>query len=77
MTTVFWGNDEGPAVMVWVGMTQDEQVTAKTAISGEKDWVIWRMKPTRSKPGEDETGDQTHQEETAFLEEFGTRLEGI
>ena len=31
--------------MVWDGMTQEEQVIAKTVISGEKDWVIWRMKP--------------------------------
>jgi len=46
-TTVFWGDDEGPVVMVWDGMTQEEQVIAQTVISGEKDWVIWRTKPTR------------------------------
>jgi len=33
MTTVFWGDDEGPVVMVWDGMTQDEQAIAKTVIS--------------------------------------------
>ena len=50
---------------------------AKTVIREEKDWVIWRMKPTQSKLGEDTTGDRTHQEVTAFLEKFGTRLEGV
>jgi hypothetical protein len=71
------GEDEGQVVMVWDGMTQEEQVIAKTVTSGEKDWVIRRMKPTHSKLGEDATGDQIHQEETVFLEEFGTRMEGV
>jgi hypothetical protein len=35
--------------MVWDGMTQEEQVIAQSVISGEKDWVIWRTKPTQSK----------------------------
>jgi len=75
-TTVFWGDDEGPVVMVWDGMTQEEQVIAQTVISGEKDWVIWRTKPTQSKPGENAAGDRIYQEATVFLEEFGTKLEG-
>jgi hypothetical protein len=57
-------------------MTQEEQVIAQTVISGEKDWVIWRTKPSQSKPGENAAGDRIHQEATAFLEEFGTKLEG-
>ena len=76
-TTIFWGDDEGPVVMVWDGMTQEEQVLAKTVIRNEKDWVIWRMKPAQSKLGEDPNGNRTHQEATSFLEEFGTRLEGV
>jgi len=28
-TKVFWGDDEGPVVMVWDGMTQEEQVIAR------------------------------------------------
>jgi hypothetical protein len=48
-TTVFWVDDEGPVVMVWDDMTQEEQVIAQTVISGEKDWVVWRTKPTQSK----------------------------
>jgi hypothetical protein len=43
-TTVFWSDDEGPVVMVWDGMTQEEQVIAQTVISGEKDWVIWTLR---------------------------------
>jgi hypothetical protein len=61
--------------MVWDSMTQEEQVIAQTVISGEKDWVIWRINPTQSKLGENAAGDRTHQEATVFLEEFGTRLE--
>jgi hypothetical protein len=74
-TTVFWGDDEGPVVMVWNGMTQKEEVISQTVISGEEDWVIWRIKPTQSKLGENAAGDRIHQEATVFLEEFGTRLE--
>ena len=76
-TTVFSGDDQGPVVMVWDGMTQEEQLIARTVMSRQKDWVIRRMKPTQSKLGEDATGDRIHQEETAFLEGFGTRLQGI
>ncbi len=43
---------------------------------GEKDWVIWKMKPTQNELGENAVGDRIHQEATVFLEEFGTRLEG-
>ncbi len=62
--------------MVWDGITQEEQVIAQTVISGKKDWVIWRTKPTQSKLGENASGDRIYQEATAFLEEFGTKLEG-
>jgi hypothetical protein len=58
-------------------MTLEEQVIAQTVISGKKDWVICRMKPTQSKLGENVAGDRIHQEVTTFLEEFGTRLEGV
>jgi hypothetical protein len=57
---------ESAVVMVWDGMTQEEQVIAQTAISGEKDWVVWRTKPAQSKLGENAAGDQIHQEATAF-----------
>ena len=61
---------------MWDGMTQEEQVIAQKVITGEKDWVVWRTKPTQSKPGENAAGDRIHQEVTSLLEEFGTRLEG-
>jgi hypothetical protein len=35
-TTVFWGDDEGLVVLVWGGVTQEEQVIARTVISREK-----------------------------------------
>jgi hypothetical protein len=63
--------------MVWDGMTQEEQVIAQTVISGEEDWVVWRTKPAQSKLGENAAGDQIHQEAMVFLEEFGTRPEGV
>ena len=40
-TTIFWGDDQGPIVMVWDGTLPGEQESAKTIISGEKDWIIW------------------------------------
>ncbi len=76
-STVFWGEDEGPVVMVWDDMTQEEQVISQTVISGGKDWVVWRTKPAQIKLGENTVGDQIHQEGTTFLEEFGRRLEGV
>jgi hypothetical protein len=44
--------------MVWDGMTQEEQVIAQTVISGEKDLVIWRMKPVKMLPGTESTKKQ-------------------
>ncbi len=38
--TVYWGDDQGPVVMVWDGMVPGEQERAKTIISGVKDWII-------------------------------------
>jgi hypothetical protein len=32
-TTDFWGDDEGPVVIVWDGMTQQEQVITQTVIT--------------------------------------------
>jgi hypothetical protein len=58
-------------------MTQEEQVIVQTVINREKDWVIWRMKPTQNKLSENVVGDRIHQEATTFLEEFGTSLEGM
>ncbi len=51
-TTIFWGDDQGPVVMVWDGMLPGEQERDKTIISGEKDWIIWRVKPAKSEQGE-------------------------
>ena len=39
--TIFWGDDQGPVVMVWDGTLPGEQESSKTIISGEKDWIIW------------------------------------
>ena len=38
--TVYWGDDQGPVVMVWDGMIHGEQERVKTIISDEKDWII-------------------------------------
>jgi hypothetical protein len=47
---------EKMVVMVWDGMTQEEQVIPQTVISGEKDWIIWRTKPIQSKQKRSENG---------------------
>ncbi len=38
--TVYWGDDQGPVVMVWDGMLPGDQEKTKTIISDEKDWII-------------------------------------
>ena len=76
-TTIFWGEDRGPVVMVWDGMLSREQERAKTIISGEEDWIIWRVKPAIGKQGEQPGGSGNCQSTTDFLEQFGTRVEGI
>ena len=50
--TVYWGDDQGPVVMVWDGMLPGEQERAKTIISDDKDWIIWRPKPAKGEQGE-------------------------
>ena len=42
-TTVFWGDDQGPVLMVWDGMLPGEQERVKTIITGEEDWIVWRV----------------------------------
>ena len=38
--TIFWGDDQGPVVMVWDGFLPGEQERAKMIINGEEDWII-------------------------------------
>jgi hypothetical protein len=74
-TPIFWGDNHGPVVMVWDGMLPGEQESVKRIITDdEKDWVIWRVKPTRGVLGE-RVG--TSLETTEFLEKHGTKIEGI
>ena len=75
--TVYWGDDQGPVVMVWDGMLPGEQERAKTIISGAKDWIIWRAKPTKGEQGEQPGGSGNCKATTDFPEQFGTRLDGI
>ena len=75
--TIFWGDDQGPVVMVWDGMRPGEQERSKTIISGEKDWIIWRVNPVKGEQGEQSGGSENCQATTDFLEQFGTRLDDI
>jgi hypothetical protein len=75
--TIFWGDNQGPVVMVWDGMLPGEQESAKKIITDETDWIIWRVKPPRGASGEQVGTDRQSQETTDFLERHGTRLEGI
>ena len=74
---IFWGDNKGPVVMVWDGMLPGEQESAKKTISEENDWIIWRAKPSRGAFGERGGADRQSQETTDFLEQHGTRLDGI
>ena len=40
-STICWGDDQGPVVMVWDGMLPGEQEREKKIIGGENDWIIW------------------------------------
>ncbi len=74
---IFWGENQEPVVMVWDGMLPGEQESAKKIIADENDWIIWRVKPPRGALGEQVGTDRQSQETTDFLEQHGTRLEGI
>jgi ribonuclease HI len=74
---IFWGDNQGPVVMVWDGMLPGEQERAKTIIAGDDDWIIWRVKPSRSALGEQGAMDRQSQVTTDFLEQHGIRLEGV
>ena len=79
-TTIFWGDDQGPVVMVWDGMLPGEQERAKTIISGEKDWIqVFGESIPRKVNRESGLGapGTVRRPGTDFLEQFGTRLEGI
>ncbi len=54
--TVYWGDDQGPVVMVWDGMLPGEQEKVKTIISDEKDWIIRRTNPAKGEQGEQPGG---------------------
>jgi hypothetical protein len=40
VSPIFWGDDQGPVVMVWDGMLSGEQESAKKIIADEDDWII-------------------------------------
>ena len=63
--------------MVWDGMLSGEQERAKMIVSGEEDWIIWRVKPAKGEQGEQPGDSGNGQTTTDFLEQFGTRVEGI
>ena len=73
-STTFWGDDQGPVVMVWDGMLLGEQERAKKIIGGEKDWIICRVKPPKGQSGDRTGGIGNGQSTTDFLEQYGTRL---
>ncbi len=39
-SSIFWGDNQGPVVMVWDGMLPGEQESVKKIISDEDDWII-------------------------------------
>ena len=39
-SSIFWGENQGPVVMVWDGMLPGEQESAKKTITEEDDWII-------------------------------------
>ena len=39
-SAIFWGDNQGPVVMVWDGMLSGEQESAKKIITEDDDWII-------------------------------------
>ena len=69
-SAIFW-------VMVWDGILSGEQESSKRIITEEDDWIIWRVNPPRYASGGQVGTDRKSQEITDFLEQHGTKLEGI
>jgi len=78
--TIFWGDNQGPVVMVWDGMLPGEQESAKKIITDETDWIIWRVKPPRGASGEqvgtDRQSQETTDSRTAWDKIRGNQTEG-
>jgi len=77
---IFWGDNQGPVVMVWDGMLPGEQESAKKIITDETDWIIWRVKPPRGASGEqvgtDRQSQETTDSRTAWDKIRGNQTEG-
>jgi hypothetical protein len=43
-SSIFWGDNQGPVVMVWDGVLPGEE-SAKKIIRDEDDWIICRVQP--------------------------------
>jgi len=51
----FWGEDDGPTVVVWEGLSESEQEQWSKKMGKSKDWVVWcrsRKKDEEQRPFE-------------------------
>ena len=51
----FWGEDDGPTVVVWEGLSESEQEQWSKKMCKSKDWVVWcrsRKKDEEQRPFE-------------------------
>ena len=51
----FWGEDDGPTVVVWESLSESEQEQWSKKMSKSKDWVVWcrsRKKDEEQRPFE-------------------------
>ena len=51
----FWGEDDGPTVVVWEGLSESEQEQWLKKMGKSKDWVVWcrsRKKDEEQRPFE-------------------------
>jgi len=37
----FWGEDDGPTVVVWESLSESEQEQCSKKMGKSKDWVVW------------------------------------
>jgi len=45
----FWGDDEGPTVVVWESLSESEQEQWSKKMGRSKDWVVWCMSRKKTK----------------------------
>jgi len=64
----FWGDDDGPTVVVWESLSESEQEQWSKKMGKSKDWVVWcrsRKKDEVQRPFEVDSKNRERNSQTA------------